>query len=239
MKVWVGTSGYSFPAWKGTFYPEDLPAKQMLSYYAARLPAVELNNTFYQQPRPAAVVAWREQTGPEFRFAVKASQKITHWKRLAGAEEEARYLLATIEPLGEKLGCVLYQLPPNMKCDRACLEAFLEVLADAAPQVRSAFEFRHPSWASDDVLTLLGRHGCAWVVAETDDEPLLVAATGAPWGYLRLRKSNYDELELAAWARRLAELGWREAFVFFKHEDEGKGPRLAADLLRLFGAPFG
>lgn len=231
MKVRVGTSGYSFAPWRGSFYPSDLAAKSMLPYYAERLPAVEINNTFYQQPRAAAVAGWVEQTPASFRFAIKAPQRITHWKRLAGAEEDTRHLLATIEGLGERLGCVLYQLPPNLKVDAPRLEAFLELLADAAPHRRAAFEFRHPSWANDETLALLGRFGCAWVLAETDDEPLALRLSGAPWGYLRLRKTDYTGADLDAWARRLGELVWEEAFVFFKHEDEGKGPKLAAALI--------
>jgi uncharacterized protein YecE (DUF72 family) len=237
MKAWVGTSGYSYTGWKGSFYPEKLPASAMLAHYAAKLPAVELNNTFYQQPKPPAVTAWSEQVPEDFRFAVKAAQRITHWKRLVGAEEETRYLLATLEPLGERLGCVLYQLPPNLRADPPRLRAFLELLADAAPQVKAAFEFRHSSWASAEVLELLGRFGCAWVLAETDEEPLAVRLSGAAWGYVRLRRTEYSPEELRDWARRLRDLGWAEAFVFFKHEDAGVGPRLAADLLRRLAEP--
>jgi uncharacterized protein YecE (DUF72 family) len=237
MRAWIGTSGYSFKPWKGPFYPADLPDKKMLEYYASQLAAVEINNTFYSLPRASAVEGWAAQTPDAgFRFAVKASQKITHWKRLAGAEEETRYLLSTIRPLGERLGCVLYQLPPNMKLDRDRLVTFLDLLASESPDLRAAFEFRHASWAIPEVLDLLGSRGAAWVLAETDEEPLQVLSSGADWGYLRLRKEDYDAAALDAWAARIPQLGWREVFVFFKHEDEGKGPLLARDFVRRLAA---
>jgi uncharacterized protein YecE (DUF72 family) len=233
MKTWIGTSGYSFKPWKGPFYPADLPDREMLRFYASRLAAVEINNTFYSLPRATAIEGWAAQTPDSgFRFAIKASQKITHWKRLSGVEEETRYLLQAVRPLGPRLGCVLYQLPPNLKVDRPRLEAFLDLLTAEAPDLRAAFEFRHASWAVPEILDLLGSRGAAWVLAETDEEPLEVLRTDAPWGYVRLRREDYDETALDLWAERLRGLGWSEAFVFFKHEDDGKGPRLAAELVR-------
>lgn len=233
MKTWIGTSGYSFKPWKGPFYPQDLPDRAMLSFYASRLQAVEINNTFYALPRANAVEGWANQTPDTgFRFAIKASQKITHWKRLSGAEEETRYLLQAIRPLGSRLGCVLYQLPPHLKLDRPRLETFLDLLAAEAPDLRAAFEFRHLSWAVPEVLDLLGSRGAAWVLAETDEQPLEMLRTEAPWGYVRLRKEDYDAAALDDWAARLRALDWQEAFVFFKHEDDGKGPQLAAELAR-------
>jgi uncharacterized protein YecE (DUF72 family) len=233
MRAWVGTSGFSFKPWKGPFYPEDLPEREMLRYYSTRLAAVEINNTFYSLPRAASIEAWGAQTPADtFRFAIKASQKITHWKRLVGAEEETRYLLTALRPLGGRLGAVLYQLPPNLKADLPRLEGFLDLLAAEAPDIRSAFEFRHPSWANDETLDLLGSRGAAWVLAETDDEPFAVRRTSADWGYVRLRREDYDAAALAAWVHRLRDLNWSDAFVFFKHEDEGKGPRLAEDFVR-------
>ena len=173
MRAWVGTSGFSFKPWKGPFYPEDLPDREMLGYYATRLATVEINNTFYSLPRAASVEAWAAQTPADtFRFAIKASQKITHWKRLVAAEEETRYLLSAIRSLGTRLGAVLYQLPPNLKVDLSRLESFLDLLAAEAPEIRGAFEFRHPSWANAETLALLGSRGAAWVLAETDEEPL-------------------------------------------------------------------
>src|SRR5437588_1605999 len=152
MDLHVGTSGYSYKEWKGSFYPEKLPAKEMLSYYASRLPAVELNNTFYRLPQRSMVENWRAQVPANFRFAVKASQRITHFKRLKDVGDDARYLLETVSALEDRLGVVLFQLPPNMKKDSARLEGLLESLPATT---RFAFEFRHPSWFEDDVLALL------------------------------------------------------------------------------------
>jgi uncharacterized protein YecE (DUF72 family) len=228
MRVWVGTSGYSFAAWKGSFYPEDLPAKGMLRYFGERLRAVEINNTFYQLPKPAVVHGWAAQVPQDFRFAIKASQKITHFKRLSGVEEETAYLLRTIEPLAERLGPLLVQLPPNFKRDEGRLSAFLGRLRELAPATRAAFEFRHPSWAEETIRNLVQEAGGAIGDADTDEMPLAQLSPGASWGYLRLRRQAYAEDDLERWRDRLLTTGWSEAFVFFKHEDEGLGPRLAA-----------
>ena len=230
MRVLAGTSGFSYKEWKGSFYPEDLPAGDMLSFYAGRLPAVEINNTFYRMPKPALLAAWAEQVPPEFRFVLKASQRITHRKRLKEAADEVAYFFQTASTLGDRLGPTLFQLPPNLKKDLPRLEAFLGVLHAGA---RAAFEFRHASWFEDDVFEALRRNGAALCVAEDEELATPLVAT-AGWGYLRLRRQDYDDAAVAAWAEKVRGQSWGEAYVFFKHEDAGAGPRLATKLLELF-----
>ena len=230
MQLHVGTSGWSYPPWRGSFYPEDLPAARFLSYYAERLPAVEVNNTFYRLPKEETMLAWAAEVPSEFRFAVKASQRITHQKRLKECGEETAYLLRTAAALGDRLGCVLFQLPPNLKADLARLQAFLPHLASGPP---AAFEFRHPSWQDDSVLAALAEAGVALCAADTDEEPQDEIVATASWGYVRLRRADYTDAELGRWAERVARQQWRRTFVFFKHEDAGVGPRLAARFLEL------
>jgi len=232
MTLYVGTSGYSYKEWKGSFYPKDLPAKQMLSYYAVRLPAVEINNTFYRLPQQSVLENWKEQVPEEFRFSVKASQRITHFKRLKDAESDTLYLIETAKALEDRLGVVLFQLPPNMKKDLSRLKAFLNCLPGGT---RTAFEFRHQTWFDDDVLELLHSGNQALVVSDTDEFPVNHVDKTADWGYLRLRRVNYNQENLAIWLSRIREQNWKDAFVFFKHEDEGTGPKLAAQFIELAG----
>ena len=233
VRLLAGTSGYSYKEWKGPFYPEDLPAREMLRAYAQRLPAVEINNTFYRLPRASVLEAWAGQVPEAFRFAIKASRRITHLKRLKDAGDETDYLLRTAQVLGERLGAVLFQLPPNLKVDLARLDAFLALLPEG---LRAAFEFRHPSWAEARVHERLRARDFAWVGSDTEEAPLEQTVGTASWGYLRLRRPGYTREELGAWAERIGSQGWGEAFVFFKHEDAGAGPRLAEELLALAGA---
>jgi len=230
MNLYVGTSGYSYKEWKGSFYPEKLPAKEMLSYYSSRLPAVEINNTFYRLPQRSMLENWKEQVPPQFRFSVKASQKITHFKRLQNVEEETKYLLETASALEERLGVVLFQLPPNMKKDLPRLEDFLKNLPG---DTRAAFEFRHPTWFDDEVLNFLRTQNRALCISDTDDLPVSNIDKTADWGYLRLRRVNYSEENLAEWLERVRAQNWDTAYVFFKHEDEGTGPKLAGQFLDL------
>jgi uncharacterized protein YecE (DUF72 family) len=236
MKLHVGTSGYSYKEWKGNFYPEDLPAKEMLSYYSRNLPAVEINNTFYRLPQPSMIENWRDQVPATFRFSIKATQRITHIKRLKNCADETKYLLDTAALMGERLGVVLFQLPPNSKKDSERLKDFLALLPD---DKRAAFEFRHESWFDDETLDLLRAHDCALVVSDTDEKPLEQIISTAKWGYLRLRKTNYEPQDLADWLKRVQEQKWEDAFVFFKHEDEGIGPKLAAQFIALSEPPAG
>jgi uncharacterized protein YecE (DUF72 family) len=200
----------------------------MLGFYARRLPAVEINNSFYRLPRASVLESWAAQVPEGFRFAIKASRRITHFKRLKDAGEETGYLLRTLAALGDRLGAVLFQLPPNLALDLARLEAFLALLPEGTP---AAFEFRHPSWAEAAVFDRLRARDAAWVVVDTDEaeSPELVCTAGL--GYLRLRRADYPGAALAEWALRVRDAGWREALVFFKHEDAGAGPRLAAEFL--------
>jgi len=227
MRVLAGTSGFSYKEWKGSFYPEDLPADRMLAYYAERLPAVEINNTFYRMPKPALLESWAAEVSPEFRFVLKASQRITHFKRLKDTASEVEYFFGVASTLGDRLGPVLVQLPPNLKKDLPRLEAFLGTLPSGA---RPAFEFRHASWFEDDVFEALRVKDAALCVAEDEELATPLVAT-AGWGYLRLRRQDYDAATVASWADRVRGQSWSEAYVFFKHEDAGAGPRLAGEFL--------
>lgn len=237
MEIRAGTSGYSYKPWVGSFYPEKLPAREMLSFYAQRLPTVEVNNTFYRLPKASVVEAWAAQVPDSFRFAVKASQRITHVKRLKEAGDETAYLLRVLGGLGEKLGAILFQLPPNLRLDLDRLAAFTDLLPAATP---AAFEFRHPSWRDPSVRELLRARDFALVVADTDEEPVSEIEATASWGYLRLRRTEYGDAEVATWAERVRAQPWRRAFALFKHEDAAKGPRYAAaflDAARRDGSP--
>lgn len=230
MRVLPGTSGFSYKEWKGSFYPEDLPASEMLRHYASRLPAVEINNTFYRMPRATMLASWAEQVPDGFFFALKASQQITHRKRLKEAGEAVAYFFEVATTLGDRLGPVLIQLPPNLKKDLPRLIDFLTLLPPAA---RSAFEFRHESWFDEEVFGALRSAGAALCWAE-DEELSTPRVPTAGWGYLRLRRADYTDADVAAWADRIRGETWTDAYVFFKHEDEGTGPRLAERMQEQF-----
>ena len=224
MKCWVGTSGFSYKEWKGTFYPEDLSNDRMLAYYGERLNAVEINNTFYRMPKRTTLADWAGKVPDEFSFVLKASRKITHFKRLKDTQDELGYLVDVSTELGARLGPILFQLPPNLKIDVERLRDFMSLFPAG---LRAAFEFRHDSWFTDETYTLLGDAGAALVTADTGtDEPADVVAT-APYGYLRLRREAYEPGDVARWARVVSDQEWEDAFVFFKHEDAGAGPALA------------
>jgi uncharacterized protein YecE (DUF72 family) len=231
VRVLVGTSGYSYAPWKGSFYPQKLPAAKMLAYYAERLPTVEINNTFYRMPAPELLQRWAAETPEGFSFVLKSPKRITHEKRLLDTGDSLRRFHETAAVLGGKRGPDLYQLPPNLKKDLPRLEAFLALLRSVSPGARPAFEFRHASWFSDDVFSALRSYQAALCIAEDEELATPLEAT-ASWGYLRLRRQDYDDAALAAWAERLrGQAGtWSETHVFFKHEDEGKGPKLAAQM---------
>jgi uncharacterized protein YecE (DUF72 family) len=236
MRLYAGTSGFSYDEWKGIFYPEDLPADGRLRFYAERLPAVEINNTFYRLPKRGVLESWASQVPESFRFAIKASRRITHQKRLADAGSETEYLLRTVATLGDRLGPLLFQLPPYLRKDLPRLAGFLELLPAGT---RAAFEFRHETWADAEVRELLGSRGCALVVSETDEEPEAELIATATWGLLRLRRCDYTDAELAARVERVAAAGWNEAYVFFKHEEEAAGPAMALRFLELAGQRSG
>jgi uncharacterized protein YecE (DUF72 family) len=227
MLVRAGTSGFSYKEWKGSFYPDDLPNGAMLGYYAERLPTCEINNTFYRMPKEEVLRGWAAQTHADFRFVLKAPRRITHLQRLKDVADPVDFLMRTAAALGDRLGPFLFQLPPNMKKDVGRLEALLELIPDDR---RAAFEFRHASWYEDDVLAALHTRNAALCVAEDEDSAAPRAAT-ADWGYLRLRRQDYDDAAVDDWARWTRAQAWIEAFVFFKHEDAGTGPRLAAQFM--------
>lgn len=223
MRVLAGTSGYSYPAWKGSFYPEILPASRMLAAYAARLPTVEINATFYRMPQAKTLVAWRGQVPPAFVFALKGPQRVTHVKRLAGAAEDVSFFHSVAAELGPALGPILWQLPPSLKKDLPRLREFLALLPRGG---RAAFEFRHASWNDDEVLAALSDAGAALCIADDEERSTPPVAT-AGFGYLRLRRPDYDDAALARWAGTVRAQRWDDAFVYFKHEDEARGPAYA------------
>jgi uncharacterized protein YecE (DUF72 family) len=236
MQVLVGTSGYSYREWKGSFYPEDLKPADMLRFYASRFPTVEINNTFYRMPGKDMIARWAEEVPAGFTFVLKAPRRITHELRLSTDSADAvSYLFATGGLLGDRLGPVLFQLPPFLRKDVERLRAFLDLL----PAERLvAFEFRHETWFDDEVYDVLRAKGVALCAADTEesgDGGADVVPT-ASWGYLRLRRADYVEADLSRWAERIQAQPWQRAFVFFKHEDEGKGPALAAQLVARLGA---
>jgi len=233
MDLYVGTSGYSYKEWKGSFYPGDLPAKKMLRYYGGQFRTVEINNTFYRMPSPAILETWAGEVPGDFKFVLKAPRQITHVQRLNNSDDSVAYLFEVAATLGGRLGAVLFQLPPSLKKDLPRLRDFLFCLP---PHCRSAFEFRHPSWFDEDVFGLLREHRAALCIAEAEDDLEVPFASTADWGYLRLRRPDYGDAELKTWIARVRGQDWREAFVFFKHEEEGKGPELAKRFMELAAA---
>ncbi len=206
MNLYVGTSGYSYPKWKGKFYPKDLPAKGMLRYYGENFRSVESNSTFRGMPKPGVFKRWTEEVPSEFKFSLKAPQQITHIKRLKDSREPVSHLFEVAGVLEERLGPVLFQLPPNFKKDAERLGEFLDSLPKGS---RAAFEFRHESWFDDDSTT--------------------------DWGYLRLRREDYSDTELKAWAKKVQKQDWSSAFIYFRHEDTAKGPRFVKKFLEYAG----
>ena len=228
MDLFVGTSGYNYKEWKGPFYPEKFRDKEMLSFYGERFKSVEINNSFYRVPKPDVVISWTEQVPEHFRFVMKATRRITHIKRLKEVEDETEYFLEIASNLGDRMGAILFQLPPFLKKDMERLRTFVGLLPDEVP---AAMEFRHESWFDDEVKECFAGKNVALCFAHededsTEDVERKFAAT-ASWGYLRLRGSEYGTGELKAYADRIQSQAWDRAFVFFKHEAAGLGPKLA------------
>ncbi len=228
-RVRVGASGFSYKEWLGDFYPAKLPAGRMLAYYAERLPTVEINYTFRAMPRRAMLERWAGQTPADFRFALKAPQRITHFARLRDCSESVGYFADTAAALGERLGPALFQLPPDLARDDALLRDFLAMLGG---RLRAAFEFRNRSWFADAVFQTLSAGGAALCIAESERLQTPLERT-APFLYARLRRENYDDSALAEWAERLRRLraGADEIYIYFKHEVAA--PALAARLTKL------
>ena len=231
MGVWIGTSGYNYPEWRGTFYPEKLPTGKMLPYYAERFRTVEINYTFYRMPNAKTLAGWDAETPETFRLTLKAPQRITHIARLRNVEDPLRYFCDMAATLGAKRGAVLFQLPPNFKKDVARLDGLLALLPRELP---CAFEFRHESWLDEEVYGRLRAANAALCIADSEKLSTPVVAT-ADWGYLRLRDEGYGDADLARWAdvvRGHADR-WRETYVYFKHEESGIGPAFARRLTEL------
>jgi len=223
MKIYTGTSGYSYKEWKGKFYPDKISPKEMLRFYSERLNSVEVNNTFYRMPTEGVLASWTEQVPEDFVFALKAPQIITHLKRLKNVEEETEYLFRTLSALEQKLGPVLFQFPKSFRADRPALEDFLDLI----PDMPCAFEFRSPSWLDSEILDLLHKRKCSLCIADTDENPENEIINTAPWGYLRLRRSEYTDADLAQWLERISSQKWEKVFVFFKHEEGAGGAEMA------------
>lgn len=232
-RLWAGASGYSFKEWKGSFYPNEIKPEQMLTHYGERLPTVEINNTFYRMPKTDVLENWRASTPEGFRFAIKASRRITHMARIKAesAADSLAFLYRTLEALGDKRGAVLFQLPPNLKKDLPRLVEFLHLLPDAH---RAAFEFRNESWFADDVYDALKNAGASLCLSEREDNAPPPLVETAPWGYVRLRLETYSDDELRKWAERLEATSWGEIYVYFMHEPTA--PAYAQSLMR-FGSP--
>jgi uncharacterized protein YecE (DUF72 family) len=230
MKTWIGTSGFQYAEWKGSFYPEDLPASKMLPYFAERLATTEINYTFHRIPSPKTIENWLAQTPPNFRFALKAPQKITHFARLRDCQDTLGYFCRVVSALGDRLGPILFQLPPNFKKNAEVLSAFLREL----PTMRAAFEFRHESWLDEEIFALLREHNVALCLADTEKRAAPTAVT-ADYGYLRLRREDYSAADVARWTQFVREKkgNWQDVFVYFKHEEAGTGPKLAAQMIEL------
>jgi uncharacterized protein YecE (DUF72 family) len=228
MHFHIGTSGWSYKEWKGSFYPPQIPADEMLPYYAARFSTVEVNNSFYRIPSDRVLASWAGQVPSQFRFVMKASRRITHNGRLRDEDGSLEYFLQAVNPLGERLGPTLFQLPPTLKKDAGRLQGFLSRLPR---RWAAAMEFRHQSWFDDEVYQLLRERDVALVAVDQDEGEGGPLVPTAGWGYLRLRRIAYDTPQLSAWAARIAAQPWREAYVFLKHEEGSpSGPAAAQEL---------
>jgi uncharacterized protein YecE (DUF72 family) len=231
-RILAGASGYSFKEWKGTFYPDDMKPEGMLPFYSSRLPTVEINNTFYRMPTISMLENWKATTPDNFRFAIKASRRITHMARIKAdsSAESVAYLYKNLEALGEKRGPVLFQLPPNLERDLGRLQEFLPLLPEGH---KAAFEFRNETWFSDDVYEALRGAGASLCLSEREDNAPPPLVDTAPFGYVRLRLEEYSDADLAKWAESLAATGWKEIFVYFMHEPTA--PAYAAALMKHAG----
>lgn len=223
MRVLTGMSGYAYREWKGSFYPADLPAEGMLTHYATRFPTVEINSSFYRMPKEEVLLDWARQVPGAFQFCLKATRRITHDARLAGVGDLLEYVTRTANVLGSRRGPMLFQLPPWFSRDLPRLREFLDLLPRGW---RTVLEWRHPSWFDDPVHDLLRERGVALCVAEQEEGPTPLVPTTS-WGYVRLHRAGYTDADLAAWAARIREQPWDEAFVFFKHEENIAGPAVA------------
>ena len=232
MNFWIGTSGFQYSEWKGNFYPEDLATAKMLPFYAERFRTTEINYTFHRIPAQKTIENWKAQTSEKFRFALKAPQKITHWAKLRDCSDTLEYFCKIVTDLDERLGPVLFQLPPTFKKDIDVLNSFLREI----PSMRVAFEFRHEFWFDDEIFELLKLRNVALCIADTDSIATPENIT-ADYGYLRLRREDYTGDDVKRWSEFVREQGanWSDVFVYFKHEESGIGPKLARQMIDLLG----
>jgi uncharacterized protein YecE (DUF72 family) len=225
MKIYVGTSGYGYKEWKGIFYPDKIAPKEMLRFYSEHFGTVEINNTFYRMPTESVLTSWADQVPEAFVFVFKAPQIITHLKRLRNVESETDYLFRMLSVLGKRLGPVLFQFPKSFHADLPALKDFFTLIPRT---ISCAFEFRSPSWLEAGIVDLLREKGCSLCTPDSVDNAATEIISTASWGYLRLRRVDYTEVELSQWMKRILSQKWQRAFVFFKHEEEaGKGPDMA------------
>ena len=233
MAIWIGTSGYNYPEWKGSFYPETMPAAKMLPYYAERFPTVEINYTFYRAPNEKILAGWNSATPERFKLTLKAPKRITHDRRLRDVGDTVRVFCEAAAELGPQLGATMFQLPPNFKKDLAVFDAFLSVLP---PRLCAAFEFRHDSWLDEEVYARLRARNLALCIADSERLSTPIEIT-ADYAYFRLRDEGYQEADIAKWADLIREKtsGSQEVFVYFKHEESGKGPEFARLLMNRLG----
>ncbi len=229
---WIGTSGYNYPEWKGSFYPEDLPASKMLQFYASQFSTVEINYTFYRMPNERLLAGWAEAAPPPFRFTLKAPKRITHDRQLKDCADLLKSFCGVAGTLGDRLGVLLFQLGPGFKCDLQRFDAFL---ADMPPGARAAFEFRHASWFDDEVYARLRDRRLALCIADSEKLSTPLVST-APYGYFRLRDEGYTPDQIAGWADVMRSHDeWADTYVYFKHEEAGTGPALARQLMQVLG----
>jgi uncharacterized protein YecE (DUF72 family) len=229
-RIWFGTSGFSYKEWRPSFYPEDISEKQFLGYYATKLNSVEIDYTFYRMPSVKTIDGWKNATPADFRFALKASQQITHRERLKIPSEALSYLLGVVPGLESRLGLILYQLPPFFRCDPQKLDLFVSTLPRG---IHAAFEFRHESWFNPEVYRILRDHEIALCIHDADDHTTPLELT-APFTYVRLRRSHYEPVQRREWIDRLGS--WSasnvETFAFIKHEDNPDAPLIALQFVR-------
>jgi uncharacterized protein YecE (DUF72 family) len=237
VNYWVGTSGFQYAEWKGTFYPEDLPEAKMLPYYAQNFATTEINYTFHRIPAPKTIENWSRLTPENFRFSLKAPRKVTHFAKLRDCDDTVDYFYDVATGLGHRLGPVLFQLPPNLKKDLSLLARFTECLPAS---MRAAFEFRDSSWFDDEVFATLQRRNAALCIADSEKLATPFVAT-ADWAYLRLRREDYQDADIAHWTQSMIDHSsvCSEMFVYFKHEESGRGPKLAARMRELLDLKAG
>jgi uncharacterized protein YecE (DUF72 family) len=233
MAIWIGTSGYSYPEWRGSFYPEKFPTSQMLPYYAARFPTVEINNTFYRMPNEKLVGEWAAATPERYQLTLKAPKRITHDARLRDCADSTARFLTVANTLGPKLGVLLFQLPPFAKKDVAALDSFIATLPEG---VRAAFEFRNPSWMDEEVFARLRARNLALCVADSEKFSTPVELT-ANYAYFRLRDEGYQPADIEHWGSVIRDKTSHctDVYVYFKHEEQGIGPEFARILMRALG----